>query len=107
MFFENNRFSNFYKLPKNMNFFKFSKNVNFLKIKWLPNHFLINLPKESLSTINIYFIRTQKRYNKMRYARTRRYSRVAFYVSLLALILTGQRLEWLFGMTSTYAFKIK
>lgn len=43
----------------------------------------------------------------MRYARTRRYSRVAFYVSLLGTILVAQRLEYLFVSPSVYDFKIK
>ena len=107
MFFENNRFTQIKSTIFNFNYFQPKTPFDLFKITWLPNHFIINLPKESLSTINIYFLRTQKRYNKMRYARTRRYSRVAFYVSLLALILVGQRLEWLFGMTTTYTFKIK
>ena len=82
-----------YISPITQNYYTGSILKNYSKISWYPQHFLINLPKNTLSSVNIFFLRTQKRYNKMRYTRTKRYSRVAFYVSLLALILVGQRLE--------------
>ena len=113
MFYDKFIFKNYKKLYKyikkiNFNpFFTIMNKINSKKIEWYPNHLLIHFNKNDFLKFNIYYIRTQKRYNKMKYVRTKRYSRVAFFVSLLALILFGQRLEWLFYLPSTYVFKIK
>ena len=110
MFYDNLKFNDIFKnynFIKKYNINKYSLKKDYNLISWFPSSFLIHIPLVFLNNFEIYFIRTQKRYNKMRYARTRRYSRVAFFVSLLALILVGQRLEWLFGMPTVYNFKIK
>ena len=45
------------------------------------------------SNYTIFFIRTQKKYNKMRYARSRRYSRVSFFGGLFFGIVFLQFIE--------------
>lgn len=72
-----------------------------------PTHFINFSGIESSNSSYIYFLRTQRRYNKMRYSRTKRYSRVSFFASLIPLLFAVQRLEYNFTMVSVFEFKFK